>query len=69
MIADTSPATDLPLLLTKAELADLLRCSGRTLYRQLQAGELPPPVRIGRLLRWRRPDIEQWIDAGCPAVK
>jgi predicted DNA-binding transcriptional regulator AlpA len=30
------------------------------------AGKLPPSVRLGRKVLWRRLEIEEWIAAGCP---
>lgn len=35
---------------------------GRTQFWQLrQRGDFPPPCRMGRPLRWRERDVEQWI--------
>jgi predicted DNA-binding transcriptional regulator AlpA len=50
-------------LLTKVEVAQLLRVSVRTLDRMLAAGDGPPPILLpsGRR-RWRRGDVEQWIE-------
>jgi excisionase family DNA binding protein len=56
----------LPALLTIQELAGLLNCSKRTVYRLNDAGHLPRPVRLGTLLRWSRATIETWIAEGCP---
>ena len=36
-----------PLLITAAELGQLLQISTRTLWRLRSAGELPQPVRLG----------------------
>ena len=55
------------LLITAEEAAAALRVSERTLWRLLSAGKVPPPVRIGRNSRWRRAEIEGWIELGCPA--
>jgi len=52
-----------PELLNKKQLADLLGVSLKTLDRWTQRGILPPPARLGRRLkRWRRIDIERWIE-------
>ena len=50
------PAADNPaaLLLDARALAKVLSCSVRHIRRMDTAGELPAPVRIGRLVRWRR---------------
>ncbi|MCY3584285.1 MAG: AlpA family phage regulatory protein [Acidimicrobiaceae bacterium] len=41
------------------------RCGiGRSeIYRRLDSGDFPEPVRIGRAVRWRSDDIAAWIDA------
>ena len=31
------------------------------------AGRCPLPVRLGRATRWRRDELSDWIDAGCPS--
>ncbi|MCA9196012.1 MAG: helix-turn-helix domain-containing protein [Planctomycetales bacterium] len=53
-------------LITVAELANLLGVSVRTVWRKESTGYLPHPVRIGGLVRWRRNEIMQWIEDGCP---
>ncbi len=54
------------LLLDVNALAVLLSRSVPSLRRYDAAGRLPAPVRIGKAVRWRRSEIEQWIAAGCP---
>jgi len=56
-----------PLLLKKSELAAALNLSVRTLCRKLAKGEIPAPVLVGGLPRWRREEIVDWIAAGCPS--
>ena len=53
-------------LLTVGDVARLLAVSPRTVIRLRAAGRLPEPVRLGRSVRWRRDDLEDWIGAGCP---
>jgi excisionase family DNA binding protein len=48
-------------LLTKREVARLLRISERTLERLTAAGEGPPSITFGRSRRWARRDVEQWL--------
>ncbi len=45
-------------LMTKTEVASLLRVSPRTVQNYLSNGVLPPPAKLGRQLLWRRADIE-----------
>lgn len=52
--------------LTADDLAALLHCCRRTIYRRNDAGEIPAPVRIGRQVRWRTAEVLAWLDASCP---
>jgi len=54
------------LLVDVRVLARLLHLGRATIWRQLATGRLPAPVRIGRSVRWRKAEIEAWIEAGCP---
>ncbi len=54
------------LLLSADELAEVLDIGVRTLWRMDACGKLPRPVSIGRLRKWRRREIEAWVEAGCP---
>ena len=66
-----SPATlDSPApLIDVGQVAYLMRCSPRTVYRLSDAGRMPAPVRLGSLVRWRRVDVEAWIAGGCKTVR
>lgn len=55
-----------PAMLTAADVATLVRCSIRTVYRLADQGSIPKPVRLGRLIRWPREPFERWIADGCP---
>ena len=56
-------------LLDVQEVASLLAVSERTVYRLADRGKMPPPVRLGALVRWSRAGIENWIAEGCPSVR
>ena len=56
-------------LLSVEQVAELLNCSRRHIYRLADSGRLPRPVRLGALIRWRRTELTEWLDAGCPAVR
>jgi excisionase family DNA binding protein len=56
-------------LLNVSDIAAILGCSARTVYRLADAGCMPAPHRIGSLVRWRRQEIDEWMAAGCPAVR
>lgn len=55
-----------PLLMSAIDVARELKASLRTVRRLDDAGKLPLPVRVGRLVRWRRDELARWIAAGCP---
>lgn len=63
------PPTDHGALLTVRQLAQLLNCSQRHVYRLTDRSALPKPVRLGALVRWNRTQIEQWIASGCPSCR
>jgi predicted DNA-binding transcriptional regulator AlpA len=56
-------------LLSCEDLAKVLACSTRHVRRQSDSGAIPPPLRIGRLVRWDKNVIDAWIAAGCRRVR
>lgn len=58
-------------LLTVRQVAALLGCSARHVYRLSDRGAMPRPVKLGNLVRWNRrtgdpaTGIEDWIAGGC----
>ena len=62
------PQPKLPaVLLDVRAVSELLgSCSTRHVYRLADAGRMPRPVKLGSLVRWRRAELEAWINAGCP---
>jgi excisionase family DNA binding protein len=61
------PNMNAPVLLTVKEVAETLGFSERTVYRLADSGAMPRPVKIGAAVRWRRNELDQWIEDGCPA--
>ena len=51
-------------LLTADQVAAYLGTSRVRIYRMAQEGILPPPVRLGRRVKWDRHAIDAWIEAG-----
>lgn len=49
-------------LLTTEDLATLLNVSLAVVYGLRYRGEAPPAIRIGRELRFRRADIDAWLE-------
>lgn len=63
----------MPKLLTPADLAALLGISIHTVYhRKAQGLDLPPAVKVGRLLRFPDDGVRQWLaslQCACTPVK
>ena len=55
-----------PLLIPASEAAHLCGRSVASWWRDLRAGRVPEPIRLGGKTLWRRADICQWVEAGCP---
>ena len=51
------------------DVANLLKSSTRHIRRLADGGQMPRPLRIGRLLRWRKTDIDGWIADGCKPIR
>jgi excisionase family DNA binding protein len=47
--------------LTTDEVLERLQVTPRTIYRLIRCGDLPA-VRIGRQWRFRRADLDDWLD-------
>lgn len=56
-------------LLDVNEVAALLACSPRHVYRMADAGKMPRPLRLGALVRWDRASLSAWIAGGCKPVR
>jgi excisionase family DNA binding protein len=65
-----TPATQVQAeMLDVGEVARLLGCSTRHVYRLSDRGAMPPPVKLGALVRWPRRSLEAWIANGCPSAR
>lgn len=62
-------ARELPAMLSVDDVAALLSCSSRHVYRLADMGRMPRPVKLGALCRWSRSAILDWIGAGCPSCR
>lgn len=56
-------------LLDVKQVALWLHISARQVARLVDAGRMPGPVRLGRLVRWRRAEVLAWIAGGCKPVR
>lgn len=72
-MSTVSPTTDRGRISLEATLLDvrqvatLLGCSQRHIYRLCDAKQMPQPIRLRTLVRWNRQELEDWIAEGCPA--
>jgi excisionase family DNA binding protein len=65
----TTPANAPAALLDVQAVAQLLDCSPRHVYRLADGDQMPRPVRLGALVRWRKADIDAWLASGCKPVR
>ncbi len=65
---DAGHSDEQAALMGVQQVARLLNCSVRHVYRLADRGAMPPALRLGSLVRWRRTEVEQWIALGCPAT-
>jgi len=64
----TATTTDTDALLKAGDLARLLSCDERTVWRWASAGTIPPPIRIGGCTRWRRADLDAFLQGKAQAA-
>ncbi len=55
------------VFLTTEEVLEYLQVNLRTIYRLIKAGKIPA-VRVGRQWRFRKRDIDAWLDGQRPAT-
>jgi predicted DNA-binding transcriptional regulator AlpA len=68
---DLAALANLPddFLITVGQVALLYSCSTRHAWRAADGGLIPPPVRVGRLVRWRLGTIREHLRGGCRPVR
>ncbi len=54
------------ILLSSGRAAELIGCSVQALRNWHLYGRVPVPIVIGNRLYWKRSEILQWIETGCP---
>ena len=60
-LKDTAEGSTPAGFLTTDEVLGYLKVNPRTIYRLIRSGELPA-IRIGRQWRFRRSDLNDWLD-------
>ena len=61
--ADASAPTPLDRLLNAGEVAEWVNTTPGQLSQWRFQGEGPPFIKLGRAVRYRRADVEAWLDA------
>lgn len=57
-------------LLTVRQVATLLGCSARHVYRLSDRNAMPRPIKLGDVLvRWNASEIRAWISDGCRPIR
>jgi predicted DNA-binding transcriptional regulator AlpA len=51
-----------PPLVTVTDLAEFLKLSVRSIWRNVSAGLIPKPIHVGSAARWRPTDIQGWLN-------
>lgn len=59
---DGDAAQPVKLALTVKDVAEMLGIGRRTVWRLIATGQIPPPMRIGRSVRWRKASFERWLE-------
>ncbi|MGI8792473.1 MAG: helix-turn-helix domain-containing protein [Acidimicrobiales bacterium] len=60
-MANEPAGADRPAFLTVAEVASLLRVSNMTVYRLINAGDMPA-ARVGKSYRIAQRDVDRYLD-------
>ena len=68
MEKNNTSLTSHSLLMNVEAVADALHLSVRTVWQYSKNGIMPPPVHVGKAARWRRSELMEWIEEGCPPV-
>ena len=51
-------------LLRRPQVEEITRLSRSSIYRLMQAGEFPRPVKVGpNAVKWRASDITAWVES------
>lgn len=61
-----SPASVAPALLDAAAAAAFCSVSLSFWHKLRRTGRVPDPIRLGSAVRWRRIELGEWINSGCP---
>lgn len=55
-----------PEVMTAKKAAKYLTISRAHFYKLVKSGRAPGPIRLGGAVRWRRRELDAWVEAGAP---
>ena len=61
MLKNKEKTSSIPVLVTLQELAEWLKKSSRSVYRDVQGGYLPPPFKVGGSPRWNCEEVLNYM--------
>ncbi len=56
------------LLADARTVAAMLGISRTTFFTMRAGGKVPKPIKLGRCVRWRIAEIEEWVQSDCPPL-
>ena len=56
-------------ILNETEVAEMLRCTKAALRRWRREGRGPRFIRVGRLIRYRMPDVEEFLESNASSSR
>jgi predicted DNA-binding transcriptional regulator AlpA len=63
---DGNTVDTFPRLLDVKDVAAMLKCSSRHVWRLADSGRMPRPLKLCGIRRWSQKAVADWIAAGCP---
>lgn len=59
--SEVAARADQALLVNEKQVEALVDLSGKTIKRRIREGKFPAPIVIGRVKRWSRQVIQEWV--------
>ena len=56
-------------LMDVKQAGQFLRLSPRAVHRLRDTGKMPVPLKLGGVVRWRKPELNAWIADAAPDVR
>jgi len=63
-----NPSQDKEGLMNVKQLAAILNISPRRIWAMRSSGQMPLPVKLGGSIRWKKQEMLDWIQEGCPPI-